>query len=80
MDEVKERAGIALFEFNSGRLPLGPIPNYLKKAFIVEEYEVMNSVLPTRLRAIRLYKELVRIGRDYPNPKYVAVGRPLKTY
>jgi hypothetical protein len=52
----------------------------IKTAFIVEEYEVMNSHLPTRLRAIRLYKELVRIGRDYPNPKYVAGDRPLKIY
>ncbi|KAF8508724.1 hypothetical protein BU17DRAFT_56549 [Hysterangium stoloniferum] len=25
---------------------------------------------PTRLRAIRLYKELHRIGRDYPDPAY----------
>lgn len=72
MDEVKERAGTC-FVLNSvlGDCHLDPYQKYL-------EYEIMNNHLPTRLRAIRLYKELVRIGRDYPNPKYVAHGHPLK--
>ncbi|CCA67059.1 hypothetical protein PIIN_00896 [Serendipita indica DSM 11827] len=30
---------------------------------------------PTRLRAIALYKELVRLGRDYPNPSYDFHGK-----
>ncbi|KAG8795275.1 hypothetical protein FRC17_008161 [Serendipita sp. 399] len=30
---------------------------------------------PTRLRAISLYKELVRLGRDYPNPNYNFHGK-----
>lgn len=30
---------------------------------------------PTRLRAIKLYKELVRLGRDYPNPNYDFYGK-----
>jgi len=30
---------------------------------------------PTRHRAIRLYKELYRLGRDYPNPSYNFHGR-----
>jgi hypothetical protein len=28
---------------------------------------------PTRHRAIRLYKELYRLGRDYPDPSLVAI-------
>jgi len=30
---------------------------------------------PTRHRAIRLYKELYRLGRDYPDPSYNFHGR-----
>ncbi|KIM26267.1 hypothetical protein M408DRAFT_72981 [Serendipita vermifera MAFF 305830] len=35
----------------------------------------MSNKLPTRLRAIKLYKELYRIGKDYPNPSYDFHGK-----
>jgi hypothetical protein len=65
MDEVKEQVGDWIVRL--GDLPLEPNQESRKGLL----YELMNGHLPTRLRAIRLYKELVRIGRDYPNPKYV---------
>ncbi|KAH7341804.1 hypothetical protein B0J17DRAFT_610897 [Rhizoctonia solani] len=33
-----------------------------------------------RLRAIRLYKELHRLGRDYPDPSYNFNGRLRRAY
>ncbi|CUA76070.1 hypothetical protein RSOLAG22IIIB_02077 [Rhizoctonia solani] len=33
-----------------------------------------------RLRAIRLYKELHRLGRDYPDPSYDFNGRLRRAY
>ncbi|TFK98618.1 hypothetical protein BDV98DRAFT_533672 [Pterulicium gracile] len=35
----------------------------------------MAPLPPTRLRAIALYKELHRLGRDYPNPGYDFHGK-----
>ncbi|KAF8984757.1 hypothetical protein BDQ17DRAFT_1237728 [Cyathus striatus] len=34
----------------------------------------------TRLRAIALYKELSRLGRDYPDPSYDFQGRIRRLY
>ncbi|KNZ72157.1 LYR motif-containing protein 5A [Termitomyces sp. J132] len=36
--------------------------------------------IPTRLRALALYKELHRLGRDYPDPSYDFHGRIRRLY
>ncbi|KAF9523570.1 hypothetical protein CPB83DRAFT_799239 [Crepidotus variabilis] len=38
------------------------------------------STNPTRLRALALYKELHRLGRDYPDPSYNFNGRMRKLF
>ncbi|RSH94368.1 hypothetical protein EHS25_004171 [Saitozyma podzolica] len=48
-------------------------PGYRRSASTVSDLEqgqVLQEELPLRLQAIKLYKELHRLGREYPDPKY----------
>ncbi|WRT65419.1 uncharacterized protein IL334_002362 [Kwoniella shivajii] len=52
-----------------------PFPSALKQTYrgyasILKTPTEASVELPLRLQAIKLYKELHRLGRDYPDPKY----------
>ncbi|KAK6906915.1 hypothetical protein L486_04364 [Kwoniella mangroviensis CBS 10435] len=59
----------------SSLTPLRPLSSTLRQshrgyASVLNTPTEVARELPLRLKAIKLYKELHRLGRDYPDPKY----------
>ncbi|WWC59941.1 uncharacterized protein I303_102504 [Kwoniella dejecticola CBS 10117] len=59
----------------SSLTPLRPLSLALKQSYrgyasVLNTPTESAKELPLRLQAVKLYKELHRLGRDYPDPKY----------
>ncbi|WVQ63015.1 hypothetical protein V866_005772 [Kwoniella sp. B9012] len=59
----------------SSLTPLRPLSSALRQSYrgyasVLNTPTEVAQELPLRLQAIKLYKELHRLGRDYPDPKY----------